>query len=579
MTDSLLAAGLELIGGTTNPEYRLAKDWTFGDGEPDTVTVSSLLLDGDVQSGDRTANRTISLPVQVYASSRTDLSTKIDTLRKAVNTSPWALQWTPDTGLPVIFDCYRAKVTRLRDLVKDQQLVADLTVECSAKPFGRSPTSQSITVAGQVQVDNFDTAPTGATLDTTNKYEGTGSAALTLTRTSFGAGYRYQAASTVVPSRTFTAKDLSSDASVSLRVRWVAPAGPGSDWVLTPILTLSSAAGSISILPDTSPVFVTGDTSWHLVTYSLTATPYQTTGTFAVNAVTGYSFNVYSDSVVRLSDIPTSPTTVNFDDLRALPASSAQTTTARGSVLVVPSVVGSARTPVSLAAVASMGALLAHRPPVDQDIDSQILTGVTVAASPSTPAASTVAQPNSRYNGTYSAVLGVSTVGAAGSNTVSVTITQLENGSSVATQTLTATYTSPQADRLVKMGEVTLPLRAIPADNSLTTYTFAFNHSAGADAYSDFMLLDTRGQTVIADPPSTVAAIYIDEPAILATIGNVYASASGRTMAYGIMDTALVTGGPFIFEPGDDRMLVWADTTSPTLTTTYYPRWLDERLV
>jgi hypothetical protein len=40
MTDSLIAGTYELIGATTNPEYRLAPGWDFGEGAPDTVPQS-----------------------------------------------------------------------------------------------------------------------------------------------------------------------------------------------------------------------------------------------------------------------------------------------------------------------------------------------------------------------------------------------------------------------------------------------------------------------------------------------------------------------------------------------------------
>lgn len=573
MTDSLIVGGYELIGATTNPEYRLAPDWDFGEGEPDTVTISSQFLDGDAVVGDRTANRTIKLPVMVYAASRTDLTSKIDLLRRAVNAS-WALTWTPDQGLPLVFDCFRAKVTRVRDCVRDAMFSADVTIDCPALPFGRSPTQQSITVAARSQLDSFDTAPTtGATLDTTTKIEGTGSAKITA---NLGAHTLYTAtyAPSTPVSRTFAARDYSLYSAVAVQVGYGTPTNPVG---VTLTLTLTSASGSTTY-PAVTATFNRTSGTWQIPAVSLAGGTITAGTGVTLTAVTGYSVAT-SASVSLPGSSPASTINYWLDDAEMVGSAAALTTTTRGTLLLVPNVIGSARTPVSIAATGTINSLLAHRPPADQDANLQILTGVTVAASPSHPAATTIAANNAHFNGTYSAVLGVSTVGAAGANTLAVTITQLENGASVASQVLNVTYTSPQADRLVKLGEITLPLRAVPTDNTTTTYTIDVNHTAGADTYSDFMLLDTRGQTVIADPPAAVGAVYLDAPTMLTTLGNIYASAAGnRTDAYGILDTALITGGPFVFDPGNNRMLVWSDTAAPTLTVTYYPRWLDERV-
>jgi hypothetical protein len=565
--DSLNLAGYELLGGVT--AFSLVKDtFDLGVAQPDTAYISSLLLDGDVQTSDVTHSRTVTFTLLVRPASRSDLSVQVNALALALNVrrgTTFPLTWTPNGGLPVIYDCQRATVVPQHSILRDNQLVGYVTVTFLATPFGRSPDVKSIVTATSVQIDSYDTAPTGGTLNTTQKIEGTGAANVTGNR--LGSTYNYTPATPV--SRSFAAKDLSAFSNATVQ----AQAANGAHLTLT--LTLTSASGSTTYPTVTMGWSAPYNTGFQLVAIPLTGGTVTAGTGVTLSAVTSYSlamtYNQYNFS-------PPATATWTIDDLRGIGSSSTLASTTRGTLLLVPNVVGSARTPVSLAATGTINSLLAHRPPSDQDGNLQILTGITVAASPSHPAASTVAAVNSRFGGTYSAVLGISTVGAAGANTVTVTVTQLSNGVSVASQALTGTYTSPQGDRLVKLGEITLPLRRVPGDNTTTTYTVDVNHTVGADFYSDFMLLDTRGQTVIADPPAAVAAVYLDAPTGLLELGAVYVSAAGnRTDAYCIDDTSLPLGGPFQFEPGNNRMLIWSDTAAPTLTTTYYPLWLHER--
>jgi len=164
---------------------------------------------------------------------------------------------------------------------------------------------------------------------------------------------------------------------------------------------------------------------------------------------------------------------------------------------------------------------------------------------------------------------------------VQVIVTQLENGTAVASKTIQTTYTAASSltGKFVPVGDVTLPLRATADDNTATSYTFEVNHTFGMDTYSDLMLCDVRGQTVIAIPPTTVPVIYVDAPDIDQGIGPIMASASGRSQAYGIFDGVTAVGGPILFEPGTNKILAYCKTGAPTVSATYYPRWLDERVV
>ena len=567
MTSSLLAAGLELVGTAVNPEYLIQVPGPdLGDPVPDEAVIASLLLDGDEVTGDRTANRQITLPVKVIVpatSTRSDLTAKVDILRKAVNVKTWTLQWTPTGGLPIVFDCYRATVTRTRAAYEDGQLFTLLTITFAALPFGRSPTAQTISGTTSTQVDSFDTAPTGATLDTSSKWEGTGSAQFTLTS---DGGSHYVTGAAV--SRSFAAKDLSADQSLTLRM--LTSIGAITSTVT---LTLTSSGGRSSTFVASA---ATNSVSWPLLTFNLSAPTATTGGGVDMTAVTGYSLTV---SATQGHANIFGSVTAHVDDLRAVGGLSALFTTTNGEVFLMPAILGSARTPVSLAVTGtSMDGVLLHSPPGDQDSNAQILMAMAVGAA---TANTTVTVPPSAatYDGTYTLV--VTTSAAPGpNNTVQVIVTQLENGVAVASKTVETSYTSgPLTGPIIPVGDVTLPLRATADDNTATSYTFEVNHTFGLDSYTDLMLCDVRGQTVIAVPPTTVPAIYVDAPQVGQGVGPVMASAAGRSQAYGIFDGVLAVGGPILFEPGTNKIMAWARTGAPTVAATYFPRWLDERVV
>jgi len=565
VTSSLLAAGLELVGVAVNPEYRLtAGGLELSEGEPDDAVIASLLLDGDVVSGDRTKNRQPTLTVKVVGATRSDLSAKVDALLLVVTVKAWTLQWTPDGGLPIVFDCYRSSWTRTRDAYQDGVLQTILTLTFDALPFGRSPVAQTISGTASTQVDNFDTAPTGATLDTSTKWEGTGSAQFTLAS---DGGSHYVTAAPIT--RSFTAKDLSADQALTLRM--LTSIGAITS---TGTLTLSSAGGKSSTFVASA---ATNSISWPLLTFNLSAPTATTGGGVDLTAVTGYSLTV---SATQGHANIFGSVTAHIDDLRAVGGTSALFTTTDGEVFLMPAILGSARAPVSLAVTGtSMTEILLHSPPGDQDSNAQILMATAVGVAPANTTV-TVPPAAATYDGTYSLVLG-GNGGGGGNDTVQITVTQLENGVAVASKTVSLTYTAPSllTGKLIPVGDVTLPLRATADDNTLTSYTFQVNHTFGLDTYTDLMLCDVRGQTVIAVPPAAVPNVYVDAPTVDQGIGPIMASASGRSAAYGIFDGVLAVGGPILFEPGTNKIMAWTKTGAPTISATYFPRWLDERVV
>lgn len=137
---SLLLNGLELNSGP----YLLG-DFDSGNGQVITATVESVLFDGDVVSGSRTGNRTITLPVVIQATSATDRAAKLNALYRLVDLPKFTLTFTPDDGLPVTWDCYRGQVDVQRNLKRERQRIMVCTITIPAAPFGRSPSPISMT--------------------------------------------------------------------------------------------------------------------------------------------------------------------------------------------------------------------------------------------------------------------------------------------------------------------------------------------------------------------------------------------------------------------------------------------------
>lgn len=570
--NSLQLNGYELIGTVTNPEYRLGDETAWGQPEPDTATISGVLLDGDRVVGNRSANRQMSIPVGVFGTSATDLAAKVNRLISIVDSPTFTLAWGPQGGLPVIYTGYRGSWTRERLAGRDERFIAAIRLTFPAAPFGRSDTPQQITTSSAtLQVDSFDSAPTGATLDTTNKVEGTGSAAVTLNRQTSGSKYSYLSGAV---SRTYAGKDLSAYASLRLRVRWPSPDVIGADpWYLTVTMTLgdgtNTAAGSaVLTVPE-------GSTDWLTVAVPLSAF---STANPALNltAVTSESF-VLSSAQRFAFTAPAATSTANIDDFRAYPSSSVALATSEAEVLTIPAVQGSARTPVNLTVTRGGSAMTngyaIHRPPVDQDPDAKILTALT--GSPG----SVTGLSSKGLSGTYTVVLIVGTAGS-GTRTVTVTFTQKNpSGITLGTQAVSAVVVgTPSTGKYLIVGEVTLPIVGITAENTGGTYDIAVTSGATASTYKDLMLFNTRGQMLVVGGPvlSSLVVAYVDEPPPAADIGPVYMSASDRTRA-AVTGVIRSSGGPILLEPGDNQILGSNPDGPLTITASYYPRWLDER--
>ena len=82
-----MAAGARMV---------LTPGFDRGAGAPQTDVVASLLTDGETPKGRRTGNRTITLPIVIYATSRANLNGAKELLLSLVDQAKFSLTWTPD---------------------------------------------------------------------------------------------------------------------------------------------------------------------------------------------------------------------------------------------------------------------------------------------------------------------------------------------------------------------------------------------------------------------------------------------------------------------------------------------------
>jgi hypothetical protein len=162
MPDSLvIAEQIELMNGgvpSTIAEcagaiFRLCPGFDLSAPQPTSDYVASLVLDGERPVGERASNRTITLPIVIYMvptsttigssaldAMRTTLVAAREVLMRTINKQHWLLRWTREgSGLPTIFDCYRANApTVTYSTLNEQQGVIQVSISFPAAPYGRS---------------------------------------------------------------------------------------------------------------------------------------------------------------------------------------------------------------------------------------------------------------------------------------------------------------------------------------------------------------------------------------------------------------------------------------------------------
>jgi hypothetical protein len=235
--------------------------------------------------------------------------------------------------------------------------------------------------------------------------------------------------------------------------------------------------------------------------------------------------------------------------------------------------------------------LIAHRPPRGASKYYQPL--IPAGAGADTPDGThwyappqPVSGVNALFSGTYTVLLVASSWNGSGSRTVTVTARQTEypGGPTYTAPTPGVTFTPSQVvNGLLAAGVLTLPVRDLPPDNTAASFAFSVNDTNTADRFYDLILLDTMGQTVIINNPSTGYLRYwIDAPDANAAIGRILGSQSDRSAAVMTLvnDGDRLSGGPLTIEPGDGDNLLFAyspDALAPAIGVTYFPAWYFDR--
>lgn len=197
---------------------------------------------------------------------------------------------------------------------------------------------------------------------------------------------------------------------------------------------------------------------------------------------------------------------------------------------------------------------------------------------------SLVSGVNADFNGTYSVVLTNFSFNSASSpRTISVSVKQYESsgGASYTTTTtpITITPSTQVTNGIVVVGTLTLPLKAVAADNTAGYFTVLVSDTNTSDRWFDCLFLDVQGTTTIVNEPSTgYINYYFDEADPCHDLGNYLGSQAGRPAAVSVTDALTISGGPLTVEPGTNTLLAYSQEGAPSISLSYFPRWFSERL-
>ncbi len=241
--------------------------------------------------------------------------------------------------------------------------------------------------------------------------------------------------------------------------------------------------------------------------------------------------------------------------------------------------------------LAPFSTLIAHRPgkgaPPSLNPCVPILNTADLPVGNAYRIPSLVPGQNALFNGTYTVVITVynwnsSTISS--TRQVIVTVTQYEYQGGHGYQTAVNRNFTPSTDitnGIVIMGEMTLPVKDIDPSNTSAYFTVSVSDSDQGDQFLDVLFLDTQGQTVTINVPggNSYTNFYIDEPTAERDLGYILGSDLDRSQAVSVMDTAVVSGGPFYLSSGDNLFLCYSAQGAPSLGVNYLPRWYLSRLV
>lgn len=234
--------------------------------------------------------------------------------------------------------------------------------------------------------------------------------------------------------------------------------------------------------------------------------------------------------------------------------------------------------------------LIVHRPPLGATKTFQPLVSVGAGSDPPDGTHQyTMPEPvtgvNADFSGTYSVYLVNSSWNGSGSRTIFVTVTQYEfaGGPGYSVSTLPITLSPAQVNNgIVTAGVLTLPIKAVAPDNLGGYYTVSVTDSNTSDRWLDCIFIDTMGQLVYINQPTTgYLTYYLDAPDPNVAIGRIMGSQNGRPDAISVMDNCpAISGGSMALEPadGDNALFVYcADAVAPNVAVSHYACYFFDR--
>ena len=239
--------------------------------------------------------------------------------------------------------------------------------------------------------------------------------------------------------------------------------------------------------------------------------------------------------------------------------------------------------------LAPFGTLIAHRPgmaaPPSLNPCVPVNNTADVPAGTQYPVPSLVPGVNAMFGGTYSIVLvAYNWDQPATPRQITVTVTQFEypGGPSYPTPPLTRTIT-PATDiinGIILMGELSLPVKDVDPSNTSAYFAVSITDTDLLDSFLDVIFLDSQGQTLICNipPGNSYTNFFCDEATPDRDLGRVMGSDLDRSQAISVLDSCIVSGGPFFLYPGENTFLAYTKDGAPNLGLSYLPRWFSDRL-
>jgi hypothetical protein len=180
MTDSLVLGGvIELLSGgqvSTHPQaagaiFQLGTGFDLSAPKLTYEQTASLLLDGEVVTGQRASNRTPTIPVVIgvpttgnQAQDRLTLAGARELLLQITAQESWVMTWTRDGADPLLLDCMGLSNVVVHYSVRTEQALFSLVdVTFQAMPYGRSDVPEAL--AFNTPAVAFDTPVTAVTID------------------------------------------------------------------------------------------------------------------------------------------------------------------------------------------------------------------------------------------------------------------------------------------------------------------------------------------------------------------------------------------------------------------------------